>query len=95
MHYLSDCYRDDGKPGCEKFIEELNECGAASARCIIQGINEVEPSTNESNRLWLTKEIADVMANLELVIEHFDLDYDYIEERVNFKQEYLRRWHNL
>lgn len=76
-----------------KFTEELGECAAAASRCIIQGIDETEPSTGEVNRRWLEKEIADVLANAELTIEHFGLDQSFIDERKSFKQEYLRRWH--
>lgn len=33
-----------------KLAEELNECGAAVARCIIQGIDGSEPVTGKPNR---------------------------------------------
>lgn len=77
-----------------KFVEELNECGSAAARCIIQGIDECEPSTGEINRDWLTKEIADVLCNAELVIERFSLDYSMIKARKIMKREYLKKWHS-
>jgi hypothetical protein len=77
-----------------KFAEEGGEATAAASRCIIQGIDEREPSTGEVNRRWLEKEIADVLANAELVIEHFKLDGCFIAERIRFKKEYLHRWHN-
>ena len=77
-----------------KLGEELAECGAAVSRCIIQGIDQAEPSTGEVNRDWLTKEIADVLANVALVREFFGLDQDGIEVRVAFKTAYLRRWHS-
>lgn len=76
-----------------KLSEELGECVAATSRCIIQGIDECEPSTGEPNRRWLEKEIADVLANVELTIEHFGLDMEFMRERILFKKEYLRRWH--
>lgn len=76
-----------------KFIEECTEAGSAAARCIIQGIDETEPTTGKNNRNWLTEEIADVLANAKLVIDHFGLDNDAIEERAERKKEYLRRWH--
>lgn len=78
-----------------KFSEELSECGSAVARCVIQGIDEREPSTGEPNRDWLTKEIADVLCNAELVVERFGLNRDFIAERVAFKREHLQRWHAM
>lgn len=76
-----------------KFIEECNEAGSAAARCIIQGINETEPTTNKNNREWLQEEIADVLANTQLVINHFGLNTDAIDKRAKRKMEYLKRWH--
>jgi len=64
-----------------KLGEELNECGSAVSRCIIQGIDESEPVTGKVNRQWLQDEIADVLANAELVIEHFGLDKEAINKR--------------
>lgn len=78
-----------------KLAEELNECGSAVARCIIQGVDEKEPSTGVANRDWLTKEIADVACNIGLVIEHFDLDIQKIDDRVMLKRQHLTRWHNM
>lgn len=78
-----------------KFAEELSECGSAVSRCIIQGVDGREPSTGEPNREWLTKEIADVLCNADLVIDHFGLDRDAIEARVEFKRGYLSRWHAM
>ncbi|ODM71709.1 hypothetical protein [Bradyrhizobium elkanii] len=76
-----------------KFGEELGECGAAVARCIIQGIDECEPVTGKSNREWLEDEIADITANMALVTEHFALDEARIFRRVLKKMEHLRGWH--
>lgn len=33
-----------------KLIEETTECATAAARCMIQGMDEAEPSTGEVNR---------------------------------------------
>lgn len=74
-----------------KLAEELGELQAAVARCIIQGIDEAEPVTGKSNRQWLGEEIADVQANLELVLEHFGLSIDW--RRVYRKKDNLRDWH--
>lgn len=76
-----------------KLQEELNELGAALARCLIQGIDEVEPTTKKCNRQWVEEEIADVYVNLALVEERFGLKYMY--ERMERKDEALRKWHRM
>ena len=76
-----------------KLQEELGESCAAVARCIIQGIDELEPITRKCNRQWLEEELADVMANIELVIHHFKLNFDEINLRKLKKMQNLQRWH--
>jgi NTP pyrophosphatase (non-canonical NTP hydrolase) len=78
-----------------KLNEEAGELASATARCIIQGVNECEPVTGKVNREWLEDEIADVRANSELTIERFNLDEDRIAARVEKKKEHLRQWHEL
>lgn len=78
-----------------KLNEELAECSSAVSRCIIQGVDECEPSTGVCNREWLEKEIADVIANVTLVMEHLNLDQGAIDKRVIFKREHLKRWHSM
>lgn len=78
-----------------KLGEELGECSAAVARCIIQGINETEPTTGKPNREWLEEEIADVIANTTLVVGRFDLDDQRIAARAVKKIAQLRTWHDM
>lgn len=78
-----------------KLAEEVNELGSAISRCIIQGIDEAEPVTGKPNRQWLRDEIADVLANIELVMDHFELDRDGIAERRLRKMKHLRGWHAM
>lgn len=78
-----------------KFLEELGECVAAAARCQIQGIDEAEPTTGKVNRVWLTEEIADVLANANLVIDRFNLARGVIQERVERKTRHLANWHKM
>lgn len=78
-----------------KLAEELNEAGAAVARCLIQGIDEREPVSGKLNREWLEDELADVMANMVLVRRHFDLDGARMNERADRKIEALRAWHEM
>lgn len=78
-----------------KLAEELSELGQVVARCIIQGVDEVQPVTGKSNKLWLEEEVADVYANLQLVRSRFKLDDEFIEQRVKDKRDYLRNWHEM
>ena len=78
-----------------KLAEEANELGSAISRCIIQGIDEREPITHKLNRDWLQDEIADVLANIELVREHFRLDAVSIAARAERKKKHLRGWHSM
>jgi NTP pyrophosphatase (non-canonical NTP hydrolase) len=78
-----------------KLAEETNELGSAISRCIIQGIDECDPVTGKPNRQWLQDEIADVLANIELVREHFGLDSDAVSLRAEKKKRHLRAWHSM
>lgn len=78
-----------------KLGEETGELSSAVSRCIIQGVDEVEPVTKKPNRKWLEDEIADVLGNIELVIEHFGLDANRIQERKEDKKVHLTAWHKM
>lgn len=78
-----------------KLGEELGECQAASSRCMIQGIDAAEPVTGKPNREWLEDELADVLANGILNVEHFNLDLDRILARAVRKMALLRVWHGM
>ncbi len=78
-----------------KLGEELGECSSAVSRCIIQGLEECEPVTGKLNREWLEDEMADVLANIELVMERYELDKLRIFARAARKKEGLKTWHNM
>jgi hypothetical protein len=76
-----------------KFLEELGEAASATARCLIQGIDEAQPVTGKVNRVWLEEEIADVFATAHLVCEALGLSYtDRIVPRMNLKAVVLSKW---
>lgn len=77
-----------------KLMEELGECQSAAARCVIQGVDEKEPTTGKVNRRWLEEEIADVRANVELVEHLLNLDVEFINKRKAKKYVNLLRWHS-
>ena len=78
-----------------KLVEELGELQAALARCIIQGVDEVEPVTKKPNRRWLEEEIADVLGNIQLVTEFLKLNKTFIGVRRAKKIKRLREWHRM
>lgn len=78
-----------------KALEEGGEYVSAVARCFIQGIYENEPVTGKPNTLWLQEEMADVLATMSLLIEHFDLDKAFIKQRVEKKRAQLQTWFEM
>lgn len=79
-----------------KLLEELGEAISASSRCLIQGVDEKEPTTGEVNRQWLRKELVDVLVNIELCDNHFNLqiwDDPEMITRYAYKLTGLRSWH--
>lgn len=73
-----------------KLIEELNECGSAAARCIIQGRGEFEPVTGKMNLVWLLEELTDVTAMIHMLEESGFEVQD--EDRLSRKITHMRRW---
>lgn len=78
-----------------KLLEELGELTEVASRCIIQGIDELDPSTQRMNRVRLVDEIADVYAQLDETIEAFDLNKFYIEKRREKKRMYMQEWEEM
>jgi hypothetical protein len=76
-----------------KLLEECGELISALSRCLIQGINESEPVTAELNKDWLENEIADVIANIQLVEKRFGLIR--LEGRIENKTKRLSAWHDM
>lgn len=78
-----------------KMLEELGELTEVASRCIIQGIDELDPSTQRMNRVRLTDEIADVYAQLDETIEALELNSFYIEKRRAAKRAYMQEWEEM
>jgi len=76
-----------------KLVEECNELGARAARCIIHGLDEVDPDTGRTNREELERESADVDACILVARETLDLDA--MPTRALGKRQGFRRWHGL
>lgn len=75
--------------------EECAELGAVVARIGIQGIDEVDPSSQKTNRQRLEEEIADVYAQLDECINRLGLRGDFIESRRQTKRGYMQEWEEM
>ena len=75
-----------------KLLEELGELSNVAARCIIQGIDEVDPGTGKVNRFRLEQEIADVCAQCFVTQDQLNLNEDYIIHRIGDKMNQMKQW---
>lgn len=75
-----------------KLGEEACELGSALFRCVIQGIDEAEPTTGKVNRQWVEEEVADVLALVDTIVTRFDLDIQRIMQRRQKKFFYKKPW---
>lgn len=75
-----------------KSVEELGELIAVLGRSICQGIDGIDPSTGESNIDRMTKESADVMAQLLCNFQAFGLNRMLIDQRIADKSEKMAEW---
>ena len=78
-----------------KLQEELAELANVAARCIIQGIDEVDPGTGKVNRDRLVDELADVLTQCRYTIHKLGLDEDRIEARANIKWGQMDEWESM
>jgi len=63
-----------------------------AARCIIQGIDEIDPASGKSNRQRLTEEIADVLAQCFFTATELKLEHEALGERVSEKLGKMQAW---
>ncbi|WP_375599353.1 hypothetical protein [Devosia sp. Naph2] len=76
-----------------KLAEECNELAGRAVRCIIQGLDEVDPDTGRTNRAELEREIADVEACLSQAQKRLGVAFDL--DRAAGKSRGFDRWHDL
>lgn len=75
-----------------KLIEEGGEAIAVAARLIIQGIDEVDPSSGKVNRQRLMEELADLQAQILCTGVAFNLDQEFMDARVQVKLAQMEEW---
>jgi len=81
-----------------KLGEEAAELLAVSNRVIIQGIDEVDPSSGKVNRERLLEELADVQAQIHCTRRWMALspeDFVRYQSRVETKIDYMRQWEDM
>ena len=78
-----------------KLGEELSELSAVCFRAIIQGVDQVDPSSRLTNRVRLSDELADVHCQLVRTVERLRLDERRIGERVKIKMEQMDLWEGM
>lgn len=75
-----------------KAAEESAELSKIAVRCIIQGLDAVDPVTGKPNRQSLADELADIEATTEWLFELLSLDVEAHNARATRKLEGFRRW---
>lgn len=78
-----------------KLGEEASELARICCRIMIQGIDGIDPDTDNVNRYALADEIADVYAMAGLCIGRFKLDIDEISTRERRKKTMKRTWFDM
>jgi hypothetical protein len=76
-----------------KLAEESGELSARAARCIIHGLDERDPDTGRLNRDELAREVADMLACLEILRETLSVVPN--DARIASKANGFRHWHSL
>lgn len=78
-----------------KLGEELGELQAVVSRCVIQGIDAVDPSSGKTNRQRLMAEMADVYAQMHCVMNDLQLDNALVSTRMAVKVEQMQEWEQV
>ena len=76
-----------------KLAEEASELSARASRCIIQGLDERDPDSGLLNSEELRREVADVLACIEMLRSRMGLRAD--EGRLARKFAGFKRWHSM
>lgn len=76
-----------------KLIEECNELAARAARCIIHGLDEMDPDTGRTNFVELGREISDVDACIGIATS--ELSIPVSNQRTLDKTAGFERWHGM
>lgn len=76
-----------------KLAEECGELAARASRCIVQGLDELDPDTGRTNREELRREIADVEACMYMADKWMGVAFD--PARAQMKAAGFIKWQGL
>lgn len=76
-----------------KLAEESGELASRASRCIVQGLDELDPDTGRSNREELAREMADVDAAQLALITVAPVPYDITRRHSKFLG--FTRWFDM
>jgi NTP pyrophosphatase (non-canonical NTP hydrolase) len=75
-----------------KTLEELGELTAVLGRISIQGLHAIDPASGKTNRQRMVEEMADVLAQFKVNIDHFGISEEELLVRADRKIEQMSGW---
>lgn len=75
-----------------KTTEEASELLAVCGRIVIQGIDEIDPSSGKTNRQRFIEEAADTYAQLDLTLKYLGASFPLVLDRVEKKKQQMADW---
>jgi NTP pyrophosphatase (non-canonical NTP hydrolase) len=75
--------------------EECAEVISSISKCKRFGLHDLIPNTKESNMKRLTKELGDVLAMIDLLMNQNLLTRDELDQYKQEKFDRLKRWSNI
>ena len=75
--------------------EECAEVVVAVSKISRFGIDNVKPGKPKTNREHLEEEVGDLMAMIDLMVEHKIIDINSVDVARNAKKEKLKQWSNI
>jgi hypothetical protein len=82
-----------------KLGEEVNELGSVTHRIVIQGLEEVDPSSGKLNSVRLLEEMADVQAQINCTMKMLfpepGAGHGFFIARVRRKMNQMDEWESL
>ncbi len=71
---------------------QLGRLQAIAARCVIQGIDEIDPSSGSTNRKRIVHGFAELLLLLQWLTNWLELPADWIAQRVAEKKRQMSEW---
>lgn len=75
--------------------EECAEVIQAVSKCRRFGLNNIKPGKLRTNLECLEEEIGDLLAMVDILVEHNVLSYDNLQTANKAKKEKLKKWSKI